>query len=406
MQTKPRRDIDKFIEATKKMVGQEVCEGRPDSWMGWPTGVYSCATRKAIQRFAFALGCDNPLFVDGEYASKSRYECIIAPPTFIAAVRYTMAHGAIYDPETGKAANIVDDYGLGSFFSGTAFEWNDVIRIGTRFDTSLKLKEVYEKKGRSGRLIFLITDGDYWDQHGDVLAKCRGTLIFVKPETDITKKTLYNVELHKYSQEDLDKIERDINNEERRGAKPRLWEKVNEGDELTPVVKGPLGIGDFINFRMAHGGPRPFELGYHDVFGYGKYEKHPLTGWYQDSCWEHEDPYLAGHRGMALPFDMGIMRVCLAEHLLTNWQGDDGFLRRLDIQIRKPYYYSDTLWYKGKVVKKYKDVVSDKEYNAVDIEISGVNQRKESICPGSATVYLPSRGKEVDLPVPSGYSKL
>ena len=53
--------------------------GKPKPIRGWNRE----ATKDAIWHFAEALGDDNPLWTDEEYASKSRYGRIIAPPTFL-----------------------------------------------------------------------------------------------------------------------------------------------------------------------------------------------------------------------------------------------------------------------------------------------------------------------------------
>ena len=105
-------------------------------------------------------------------------------------------------------------------------------------------------------------------------------------------------------------------------------------------------------------------------------------------------------RGMPAPFDVGLFRACANSHLLSNWMGDDGFIRRFEMQLRKPSFYGDTTWYYAEVVNKYKEKVGDHEYGAVDIKINGTNELGEVCAPGTATIYLPSVGKPVKLPVP------
>lgn len=92
--------------------------------------------------------------------------------------------------------------------------------------------------------------------------------------------------------------------------------------------------------------------------------------------------------GNPYPYDVGIQRHCWLNHLLTNWIGDDGWLKKSYGEYRKFVYLSDVVWMKGKVTKKYID--EDGEY-AVDVEVHGVNQRGEDTIPGRATVVLPSR---------------
>ena len=95
----------------------------------------------------------------------------------------------------------------------------------------------------------------------------------------------------------------------------------------------------------------------------------------------------------------------MAGTVLTNWMGDDGFIRRLDVQIRRPVFYGDTTWFNGEVVNKYKVTEGGVEYGAADIKLDGVNQLGLANTVGTATVYLPSPGREVQIPIPVGDSK-
>ena len=45
---------------------------------------------------------------------------------------------------------------------------------------------------------------------------------------------------HPWREDELKKIEEEVLAEEIRGSKPRYWEDVEVGEELKPVVKGPL----------------------------------------------------------------------------------------------------------------------------------------------------------------------
>jgi len=212
----------------------------------------------------------------------------------------------------------------------------------------------------------------------------------------MSKTMLYERPTHHYSEEDVEKIVHDIKNEKRRGATPLYWEDVNVGDKLGPVIKGPLTFMDFQSERGGGGAlchvplitPRP--------------TSNPMTGWpYEPGVMHHFDFNLCNRRGLPGPFDLGVQRMTMSNQLLANWMGDDGFLRRISMQVRKPNYYGDTQWYTGEVVKKYKDKVADIEYGALDVIISVTNQVGEDTLPGKATIYLPSRELgEVMLPIP------
>ena len=76
-------------------------------------------------------------------------------------------------------------------------------------------------------------------------------------------------------------------------------------------------------------------------------------------------------------------------HHLTNWIGDDGFLRHSRTEIRRHNPEGDTLFITGEVTDK---TIED-GHHAVQIAHEGRNQDGELSVRGSATVWLPSRGK-------------
>jgi len=181
--------------------------------------------------------------------------------------------------------------------------------------------------------------------------------------------------------------------EEIRGPKVRYWEDVNVGDELKPVVKGPFGMTDIVAYCC---GAAPVQLAAHGV-QLRLYKKHPAWGFRHsvDHAWEpvyavhylNEAAWAAGAR---YAYDVGVQRHCWLVNLLTNWIGDEGWLKKCNAQYRRFVYHSDVVWFHGKVTKKYVD--ENGEY-CVDIETDGTNQRGENTIPGYATVILPSREK-------------
>ena len=104
--------------------------------------------------------------------------------------------------------------------------------------------------------------------------------------------------------------------------------------------------------------------------------------------------------GLPSSFGFGSLRLGFCTHLLTNWMGDEGFIRRLNVDVLEPYIYGDALWIKGKVVEKYKEKLGGVLYGAVDVKIEAVNQLGQNVAPGTATVYLPSAKSFVELPIP------
>jgi acyl dehydratase len=75
---------------------------------------------------------------------------------------------------------------------------------------------------------------------------------------------------------------------------------------------------------------------------------------------------------------------------MTNWMGDEGWLKTCYARYTKFVYLSDVLWLHGKVTKKYIDEPGE---HCLEIETSTINQRQEEVMPGHSTVVLPSREK-------------
>jgi hypothetical protein len=68
-------------------------------------------------------------------------------------------------------------------------------------------------------------------------------------------------------------------------------------------------------------------------------------------------------------------------------------------ELRKFNYFGDTTWYTGRVVAKHD---TPELGPAIDVAISGVNQRGEENTHAEATILLASRARgEIRLPVPA-----
>jgi acyl dehydratase len=404
------KSFKEFVDDSNKLLGLPVCEqpiGAQLLWSDNPKDYESYNTTadlRAIRQFAFAIGDDNPLYIDSRYGRRTRWGGLIAHPTYVANLRYNMWRGALS----------YGTYAVTSLVAGFSWEWNDVIRLDDKFETSFIASEVIEKKGRTGPLCFTYSHAGYWNQFKELVATGRaGNCIIgkagqeesIKKKEGIRDNLVYERGVYRYSKEEIDEIIAGIEGEERRGATPRYWEDVEVGDKLTPVVKGPLTTCDLMGYDAATCGLAvpSFELFYRsrkNAAGLGVY-LNTMTGWPYDSGGAgHYDWDTAKSRGLPAPFDVGCMRAVMSSHLLSNWMGDDGFIRRVNIQFRKPNFWGDVTWLNAEVVRKYRDKVGDEEYGAVDIRITGTNQLGEVSTPGITTVYLPSHDTPVKIPVP------
>ncbi|MFN3974871.1 MAG: MaoC family dehydratase N-terminal domain-containing protein [Dehalococcoidia bacterium] len=116
-----------------------------------------------IRRFAEAIGDPNPLFNDEVAARQSRYGGLIAPPTFLRAVRSEMVE--------------VDLPGSRLLDAGSEWEYFEPVRPGDTITATARIVDVRERPLRVGQAIFVIQEITYTNQFGQKVATQRSTLI-------------------------------------------------------------------------------------------------------------------------------------------------------------------------------------------------------------------------------------
>ena len=285
---------------------------------------------------------------------------------------------------------------MGGFHAGCDVEFMKPIYTGDKISAECIFKS-FEGPKESSYADETVIDhfqNQYWNQNGDLIARYRWWVVHFARAKAREKKKHAHIELpHPWTEEQLQQIEQEILSEEIRGSNPRYWEHVEIGDELKPVVKGPLGVTDEIAYVIGGGVPIP-RLQAHGV-ALRSYHKHPAWA-FRDPNTAALEPIFAVHynraaaNAMGLPhsYDVGVQRHCWAVQLITNWMGDDGWLKRSYTEYNKFVYLSDVVWIKGKVTDKFID--ADGDY-CVRIERSAINQRHENVMPGYAVVALPSK---------------
>src|SRR4029077_13654040 len=192
-----------------------------------------------------------------------------------------------------------------------------------------------------------------------------------------------------------------------RGGAVRYFEDVNEGDELPPIVRGPLSLMDTMGFLVGCGRGHTHGIVLKAAVKHpGHFFRNPEAGGgVEYTGIGHHRESVAKEVGVPGTYDYGPQRSSWMCTLITNWMGDAGFLKRVRTEMRRFNIVGDTTYCKAKVVRKY---VKDKAA-LVDIHIEAENQRGEATTPGLAPVALPSRaatlpavvdGAQVDLELP------
>lgn len=340
------------------------------------------ATKDAIRHFAHGYGDTNPLWCSEEYAQRTRYGGIIAPPTFLYSC---LSSGS----SRAGAMGLPGAHGL---WAGEEWEWFRPARVGDRITDETKLVDLRPVHGQFADPMYeQIGETTFRNQRDELLAIERQIVWRFERLADEKRDRYAGITKHRYTPEEIAAIQADCDKEQIRGANPRYWEEVQVGEEIPHVVKGPLTVTDIMAFKMGMGAS-PFVRAHGIRMAYER--RHPTTAVLNSYGipdvpervhWEDE---LAQTVGIPAAYDYGYQRVTWMAQVITNWMGDDGFLRKLAVQIRRPNLVNDTLWCRGRVVNKQ---IKDGEHQ-VECELWGDNQRREISTTGHATVALPAKG--------------
>lgn len=337
-----------------------------------------------IKRFAFGIGDANPLYSEETYAKETKYEALVASPAWVASV---FPHWVLQG-----LAGVHADHSASDWF------FYKPIYVGDKITPKCYFVGYDVKPSAfAGKTAFEYQRFEYWNQREELVSAGYNLLVRYERQTARGKsdagegKYDYITMPHPWTEEELEKVDEDVLAEEIRGANTRYWEDVNVGDEMQPVVKGPLGLLDMIAYTA---GASPVLLAAHGV-QLRNYRKHPAWA-FRDPINKSWEPVYGVHYlnsaakavGALWAYDVGIQRHSWLVNLLTNWMSDEGWLKACNAQYRAFVYLSDAVWFTGKVTRKYVD--ENGEY-CIDADVKGTNQRKEDCIIGNATVILPSK---------------
>ena len=354
----------------------------------WPHNIE--VTQDAIRHYAFALGDDNPLYCDPNYAESTRWDGLIAPPTFA----WTMGERqgpASHDAETAELMRGDPLSGVGALQADMYQEFYRPLQLGDRMHTRETLVGIIDKQSSfSDRAVHSYVGKVGYQPDGEILFYQRGMWVRHERRDHSGDKRSHEV-ADAYTGDQLEEIDAVLAAETRRGNVPRLWEDVVVGEPLPLRVRGPLKLTDLLVWHIGWGmgGMTPgynFRLAYqHRKRKKGMYTPNELNvpDTVQRMHWEES---WAKTVGMPARYDYGAMREAFLAHSVTDWIGDDGWLFSLWARHRRPNFFGDTTWIKGKVADKS---VNDGRHE-VKLELWCENQRGETTTVGSAIVILPS----------------
>jgi len=133
--------------------------------------------RAAIRYFALALGDNNPLYRDEEFARKTRHGGIIGPPTLVCETNQYMDASPDEDGYIGHTWHLPVPHSR-LIRGGNEYEFFQPVRPTDRITVTWRLVDIYERETRSGSMLFVVSEVRYTNQHGQLLATNRETNLY------------------------------------------------------------------------------------------------------------------------------------------------------------------------------------------------------------------------------------
>jgi acyl dehydratase len=366
---------DDALDALRRLIGVKIT----DTIEPWCSEV----TRDSVRHYAHGIGDDNPLWCDPSYAQQTRYGKVIAPPSFVFPLN------RIFSGYVGGLP------GVHAMWSGADTTWHRPFVVGDQITTEAYLKDLIPHETRfAGRAIQQIYHVDFF-ANGDELVASGDSWCF-RTERDTARElgTKYEevrrAEISPLSDEVLEQVWQSYDNEKVRGSEPRFAEDVTVGEQLPPMVKGPMTVTGFIAFAQGWGGLyiRANRIAYKQIKkhpGLGIPNKYGIPDVPERVHWDDD---LARLVGTPRAYDYGPERCSWLLHHLTDWIGDDGFVVNHNCQIRRHNVVGEIVHINGAVT----NCVAEAGGSVFEITQTATNQDGELSATAVGRVRLPSRG--------------
>jgi acyl dehydratase len=141
--------------------------------------------REPIRRFADAVGDLNPLYWDEEYARKSRFGSIIAPPGFISSLWFS-GRSTKWGPKERPSEALGPPALMEALVragykrildTGIDYEFFEPVKAGDTIRLECVVKDIMERRSKDATVAFLITETSYTNQDGKPVARAKSTTV-------------------------------------------------------------------------------------------------------------------------------------------------------------------------------------------------------------------------------------
>ncbi len=313
--------------------------GVPEPWTRRPH--YLRPNTDAFRIVAESYGDDNPLWGDPEYATKSVWGGPLAPPPLVGGDSLIGEDEVTAVPDDQRDLMKGDPLrGVHAFYSASAREWWAPLRADRRVWRRNAMVAVLDKPSEfAERAVHEWSANVFRDDEGTMLSGQYRLMIRTERSKAREKKKYDAIEIAQWTEDQIAELDAEYASYRRRGAEPRYWDDVDEGDTIGPLVKGPMLVTDMVCWHVGMGmglyDVKPLALGVANRRRIPRFFKPDDQGIPDVQQRVHWDPEWARRAGNPTTYDYGRMRETWLIHLCTDWMGDDAWLWKLECSFRR-----------------------------------------------------------------------
>ena len=155
---------ESLFDQLKATVGRELVLESPDE-----------IGRAAFRQYALAVGDFNPLYSNADHAKANGLRDVMAPPTLICDTWQYV------DSDMDGRGDLVGRGAFGELTglrAGNEYEFFQPLHPDDVITARWLVKDVYERTGRSGSMIFQVVEATYSNQRGELIARNTETLFY------------------------------------------------------------------------------------------------------------------------------------------------------------------------------------------------------------------------------------
>jgi acyl dehydratase len=269
--------------------------------------------RASIRYFALAIGDDNRLYFDNEYAQTVGYPGVIAPPTFICETNQYAHRQPDADGYIGHSWDLPLS-GCRMIRGGHEYEFFQPVTPEDRISVNWRLEDIFERNSsRGGTMLIVMAVAAFSNQRGEMLARNRETLIFQPLENLARSEGSSTAEAPARAAQSEEQTVTSI-------APPSSAGELRVGT-LCPALERRLSLVRMIAYAGAT--------------------------W--DWARLHYDPAYVAERKLPAPVIDGQMLGALLSEALLDWLGPHALIRKLKFRLRAMVFADTTVRCTGEV---------------------------------------------------------